>query len=183
MRWVELARVIEKVSLQVHILTESGGRHDERVSGLERATQSAQLLVQSPPEQQGIAASALGDRVESTTSVGNNVVPEGLANKARFKQGNRRHRLVAVAIDERFKTFLEWSKAHDANATAIDPDTGEIVGARKLPQHLYASLPMITDVGMEAQSIVDNMPHDDGLEAWLGRLASPIPCQRTAISP
>lgn len=66
--------------------------------------------------------------------------------------------MVAEARHERFTTFLTCFESHQAKA--------RIVGAQKLSQHVHASLLMSTEVGMEAHSIMDNTPSENGLEAW-----------------
>lgn len=105
------------------------------MSGFERATRLAQSPVRSFAQQEGVEACAAGDRVESNTLVGKNIVPDGLTNKASFKHRSRRYKLVAGARDERSKALFMWAEAHDTNAPAIDPNTSGTMGAQALPQH------------------------------------------------
>lgn len=106
-----MARVVEGVGTQVRQLVDSSGRQDDRVSGFGRATQSVQSLVLSTA-QQAIAASTIGDRVESNSLVGKNMAPEWSTNKVSFKQWSRRYKLVAGTKDKRFKT--RWAEARQS---------------------------------------------------------------------
>lgn len=81
-------------------------------------------------------------------------------------------------MDERFKVFLEWVEAREANTPTMVPDASNMAGAAKLTQKLNASLRMRTEVWTEAYSIVDNTPGKKGPEAWR-RLVQRIEDERT----
>lgn len=90
-RCADLARVLEGITVQeVWSFAHTSGSHDEKVSGLGRATQSVQPLVQSMAQQQGIGAGSVGVRVEANSRVGKHVVSKGLTKKANLKQWTRR---------------------------------------------------------------------------------------------
>lgn len=92
--WSALARALEGISAQVWTLAEAGGRQDFRVSGHEQATRGVYALLQGLAQQQGIGASATGERDTSNTLVGK-----------KLSQKGRRNRLVAGAKDDRFETL------------------------------------------------------------------------------
>lgn len=56
------------------------------------------------------------------------------------------------------------------NAPTIFPKTSGIVDAQSLALHVYSRVPMSMEADTEAHSTVDNMPGENGLEAW-NRLA------------
>lgn len=85
-RWRELARVIENLTGQAQALADTGGRESERVTSLEQATHQVQEAVASLAQRQGAGACGANRRYEPNSLVGQNVVPDGLTNKANFKQ-------------------------------------------------------------------------------------------------
>lgn len=113
-RWRELVRVIGTLSAQVQHLTETGG-HEMRHQ-LEQATRHIQEAVANLAQRQGTGALGGSERYESSSVVGKNVVPEGVAKKASFKQWSRRYVLVAGGKDVRLKVFLEWAGGHEESA-------------------------------------------------------------------
>lgn len=126
------------------------------MNGLERATQTVQSLVQSIPRQQGTGSSGIGGHVESNSLVGKNLVLEGLRNKVAFKQRSRRDKLVAGAMDERFKALFTLAEAHDTNTQTVDHVVNGTSGAQKLSQHFYASLLTSAEAGANL-SMMSNM--------------------------
>lgn len=76
-RWTELVRVIENLSAQVHAFADAGGRESDRVTGLEGTTRQIQAAVPGLTHRQGSGAAPSGERYESNSLVGKNVVPEG----------------------------------------------------------------------------------------------------------
>lgn len=100
-RWLELARVIEDLSRQVHALADTRGRSSMRVGGLEKTTCKIQEAVAGLAQWQGTGANHCGEREESNPLVGKHVVPEGLTSTTTFKQWSRRYKLLAGAQDER----------------------------------------------------------------------------------
>lgn len=114
---------------QVQTLPVAGGRLHESVRGLDQATRSIKSVVQGVAQQQGIGASAGGERLEANTLVVKHIVPQGSTNKASLKQSSRRHNLAARARDERFNILLDWAEVRDINSPAADSDGSGIVGA------------------------------------------------------
>lgn len=91
--------------------------------------------------------------------------PTHLSGRA-CKEWGRYYKLVAGAKYERRTTLEPVEAQEEESAPTIVLETSDIVGAQRRAQHVYAILPMSTEVGAEARPSVDSTPGENGLEAW-----------------
>lgn len=91
-RWQEFAHIIETLAGQVQA-RDTGGRDTERFNNLEPATRQIQETVSNVAQWHGAGASSIGGRYESNSLAAKTVVPQGLTNRANFKQWGRRYNL------------------------------------------------------------------------------------------
>lgn len=133
-RWAKLAGVIKGSRTQIPPLPDTSGRQDEKVGGLERAAQSVQALVQSLSQQEGLKQDPEESASKRTVWWERTCCPNG------WRTGRPSSSGAAGVYDERFKAFLKWAEAQDANAPVVDPTANGIAGAMMLSQHPSASL-------------------------------------------
>lgn len=89
-----LARIVESLSGQVQAPADAGGRDAEGVGVLEQTARSIQEPIRNLAQRQAAGAGAPKDQLGSNS----------LTNKAGFKPWSQRHKLVAGAKGEKFKT-------------------------------------------------------------------------------
>lgn len=151
---LELARIIENLSGQVHAFADVGGREAERVGSLEQVARSIQEDVQDLSLRQGTGGTPPAGHMGSNSFVGAGVVPESLTNKTGLEKWSRWYNFLARAEDDSFNTVLDSAEALEMNAPTIVPGSSGVVDAQTLAQHIYESLLVSTESGAKAHSIV-----------------------------
>ena len=159
-RWTQVGDLLNSLTQQLQGLAAQNAAQRDRLSQVEQRLASQQSAAPATPGN-------LHQNMQANRLVGKNKEPEVLRAKTMFRSWARHYKTVAGAKDLQFKSLLEWAETQTEPISMADLALMQGVDdAEDLANQVYASLILYTEDGTEARTIVDNVPEDNGAEAW-----------------